>query len=118
MIEKKLELTQLFDFYGELLTEKQQEVLNLFLIEDYGHVEIGETMAISRQAVYDTIKTCDRQLHEFEQKLGLVAKHLERRTKLEHLLHQLKAAESTAEAQGQREALAQTVAEVEEILAL
>ncbi len=118
MIEKKLELTQLFDFYGELLTEKQREVLNLFLIEDYGHVEIGETMSISRQAVHDTIKTCDKQLHEFELKLGLITRYLERQSKLEKLITKIEAIGEQLEMPNQKSALSLLVEDVQEILAL
>lgn len=118
MIEKKLELTQLFDFYGELLTDKQQEVLNLFLLEDYGHVEIGESMSISRQAVYDTIKTCDKQLHEFEQKLSLVVRYQERQAKLEQLLTLAETVAITTETDDQQHKLNKLVADVKEILAL
>lgn len=118
MIEKKLALTQLFDYYGDLLTEKQREVLNLFLIEDFGHVEIGETLSISRQAVYDTIKTCDKQLHEFEEKLGLIQRSIERQKKLEALIADIDQLTRTLETSSQREACNQLVHALQEILAL
>lgn len=118
MIEKKLELTLLFDFYGDLLTEKQQAVLNLHLYEDYGHVEIGETLDISRQAVYDTIKTCDRQLHEFEVKLGLIGRYHERQIKLERVLLRLKTLQDLTESNANAELLSSITKDIEEILAL
>ena len=52
-MEQLLYLSALFDFYGALLTEKQQECLKMHLFEDFSLSEIGEELGISRQAVYD-----------------------------------------------------------------
>ena len=54
-MEQLLYLSALFDFYGALLTEKQQECLKMHLFEDFSLSEIGEELGISRQAVYDNI---------------------------------------------------------------
>ena len=54
-MEQFLYLSTLFDLYGALLTEKQQECLRLHLFEDFSLSEIGEELGISRQAVYDNI---------------------------------------------------------------
>jgi predicted DNA-binding protein YlxM (UPF0122 family) len=89
MIEKKLALTMLFDFYENLLTQKHKEVMSLYLIEDYGLVEIGEELGISRQAVYDKIKTSSKQLEDFEEKLGLVTRYRERQSRLVSVVSEL-----------------------------
>ena len=38
---KNLEITVLYDFYGDLLTEKQQEVIELYYNEDLSHADIA-----------------------------------------------------------------------------
>lgn len=74
MVEKKIRLADLFDFYGELLTEKQKNILFLYCIEDLSFGEISEEQGISRQAVFDTIKRVDDILNNFENKLSLLEK--------------------------------------------
>ena len=54
-MEQFLYLSELFDLYGALLTERQQRCLELHLYEDFSLSEIGEELGISRQAVYDNI---------------------------------------------------------------
>ena len=54
-VEQFLYLSDLFDFYGALLTQKQQECLHLHLYDDLSLSEIGEELGISRQAAYDNI---------------------------------------------------------------
>ena len=51
-----LQLTLLYDFYGELLTEKQKQVYELHYQNDLSLTEIGEELSISRQAVRDQLK--------------------------------------------------------------
>ncbi len=51
-----LQLTLLYDFYGELLTEKQKLVYEMYYQNDLSLSEIGEELSISRQAVRDQLK--------------------------------------------------------------
>lgn len=74
MIEKKFRLGNLYDFYGELLTEKQRDILELYLLDDYSLGEISDNNSISRQAVYDTVRRSEKILEEYEAKLGLMDK--------------------------------------------
>ena len=64
----------LYDFYGELLTEKQRQVMALYHEENLSLAEIGEEFGISRQAVFDTLKKAEQALQSYEEKLGLVEK--------------------------------------------
>ena len=66
----------LYDFYGELLTERQQQVYESVVLEDYSLSEAAEDLGISRQGVHDMIKRCNKTLEEYEQKLHLVEKFL------------------------------------------
>jgi uncharacterized protein len=77
MFEKIIEMSMLFDFYGQLLTEKQQEILQLYYEDNNTLAEIAENLGISRQAVHDTVHKAEKSLHEYEESLGLIRKFLE-----------------------------------------
>ena len=69
-----LQLTLLYDFYGELLTEKQKQVYELHYQNDLSLTEIGEELSISRQAVRDQLKRTEKILQDYEEKLQLVSR--------------------------------------------
>ena len=73
-MDKIAETSLLYDFYGQLLTEKQRQVMGLYHEENLSLAEIADEFAISRQAVHDTLKKAERALTEYETKLGLVEK--------------------------------------------
>ncbi len=74
-MSKDLSISVLMDFYGELLTDKQKDTLELYYDRDYSLAEIAEDMDISRQGVRDFIKRGEKQLYEFEEKLEMVKKY-------------------------------------------
>ena len=84
-MDKILEQTLLFDFYGELLTEHQKEVYEYFVIEDLSLGEIAAEMGISRQGVHDLIKRCNQTLKGYEEKLHLVERFLAVKEKVERI---------------------------------
>ena len=61
-MDKILFFTMLYDFYGELLTDKQKEIFELYHLNDYSLYEIGSQFNISRQAVLDSIKRTEKSL--------------------------------------------------------
>lgn len=73
-MEKIVEQGLLYDFYGELLTEHQQEIYESVVYENLSLGEIAEAEGISRQAVHDIVKRCDRTLLGYEEKLKLIAR--------------------------------------------
>jgi len=75
-MEKFVEQTLLYDFYGELLTERQQQVYESVVLEDYSLSEVAEDLGISRQGAHDMIKRCNHTLEEYESRLHLVEKFL------------------------------------------
>jgi len=91
MFEKRIRLGNLYDFYGSLLTEKQQEILKLYCIHDLSLGEISENLEISRQAVYDTIKRSRKILNDYEGKLKLLAKFSNTRSKMNELIKHIDA---------------------------
>ena len=68
---KNLKYAEYLDCYGELLTEKQREVLGYYYNDDFSLAEISENMNISRQGVLDIIHRAQTQLDTFEDKLHL-----------------------------------------------
>lgn len=74
---KDLSVSVLLDFYGELLTEKQAEALDLYYNQDLSLAEIAEGMEVSRQGVRAFIKQGEAHLLEFEEKLGMAKRFAE-----------------------------------------
>ncbi len=65
-------MTMLYDFYGELLTERQKEFYDLYYNEDLSLAEIAELNGITRQGVRDVIVRAEGILTEMEDKTGLI----------------------------------------------
>lgn len=67
----------LYDYYGELLTDQQKKIYEEVFFDDYSLSEVAKDENISRQGVHDMIKRTKQTLQSYEDKLGLVKKHLE-----------------------------------------
>ena len=76
---KNMEITLLFDFYGDMLTEKQRDMIELYYGNDLSLSEIAENEGITRQGVRDSIKRAENQLIEMEERLGLAKRFREMR---------------------------------------
>ena len=72
-----MEIALLFDFYGEMLTDKQRDVIELYYEDDLSLSEIAENEGITRQGVRDSIKRAETQLLEMEERLGLARRFRE-----------------------------------------
>lgn len=91
---KKVRMNLLFDFYGRLLTDKQQDLFVLYYQADLSLGEIAAQQDVTRQAVYDILKRSERTLEDLEAKLHLVEKYSRDRelvARLEAHLEQLQA---------------------------
>ena len=73
-MEKNVRMAILFDFYGEMLTEKQKDVMELYYDQDLSLAEIAEHEEITRQGVRDSIKRGEAYLLELEEKLHFAEK--------------------------------------------
>lgn len=80
-----LQLTLLYDFYGELLTEKQRLVYEMYYQNDLSLSEIGEELSISRQAVRDQLKRAENILRNYENKLQLVERFLKQKMAVQQI---------------------------------
>lgn len=80
-----IEKTLLYDFYGELLTKNQKQIYELYHLNDLSLGEISEQLDISRQGVHDTLKRCDKQLSNYEDKLQLVNKFIKNKDNINQI---------------------------------
>ena len=84
-IEKVVRVGKLFDFYGSLLTDKQQKFVKLYYYHDLSLGEIAEQKNISRQAVFDNLKRSVARLEKYETKLGMAEYYFAVQEKLDKL---------------------------------
>ncbi len=85
MIDRMLRINNLLDFYRVLLTERQNDVMEMYYQEDFSLGEIAENLGISRQAVYDQLQRTENLMEDYESKLQLIAQF----TRRINLLNQL-----------------------------
>ncbi len=85
-MENYLQAAMLYDFYGELLTEKQKNVFEMYYQNDMSLSEIADEMSISRQGVRDQLKRTEKLLMEYEEKLKLVEKFNEQKKLVKSIL--------------------------------
>ncbi|MCL2400258.1 MAG: hypothetical protein FWC91_11030 [Defluviitaleaceae bacterium] len=83
--EKLQEYTQLYDFYGSLLTERQNTCFTLHFLEDFSLAEIGTALEITPQAVADQIKRTVKILRKYEEKLGFIQSWHNQQDQLNHI---------------------------------
>ncbi len=78
-MNKGLFMTMLYDFYGQLLTDKQKDVIEMYYLNDFSLSEIGEEHNITRQSVLDMLKRAESSLISYEDKLKLVERYLKQK---------------------------------------
>ena len=88
-MEELVKVSLLLDFYGQMLTKRQYEILDLYYNSDYSLGEIAEELEISRQGVHDNIKRGKAALYELESKLGLAARFNEQKNRASEALNLL-----------------------------
>ena len=72
---KNLEISFLLDFYGDVLTEKQRDVMEQYYNDDLSLAEIADNFGITRQGVRDSIKRGEGIILELEQKVGFAGRY-------------------------------------------
>ena len=72
---KNLEISYLLDFYGDVLTQKQRDVMEQYYNDDFSLAEIAANFGITRQGVRDSIKRGESILLDLEQKVGFAARY-------------------------------------------
>ena len=87
---KNLEISLLLDFYGDMLTEKQRDVVELYYNEDLSLSEIAAHSGITRQGVRDSIKRAVSVLLDLEERLGLARKFRQIQDGLDQIIRNAK----------------------------
>ncbi len=72
-----LEMTLLFDYYGDLLTDRQRMCIDLRHNQDLSLAEIAQELQVSRQGVYDNLSRAEALLRHMEEKTGCVRRDLQ-----------------------------------------
>ena len=85
-MEKIVEQTLLYDFYGELLNEHQKNIYEDVVFNDLSLSEVADEYGISRQGVFDLIKRVNKSLSDYENKLHLVDKFLSTKSRVYDIL--------------------------------
>lgn len=76
MFEKNLNISLLLDFYGDILSERQRDMLDLYYNDDYSLAEIAQSFSISRQGVRSVLKKGETILIDMEKKLNLASRFI------------------------------------------
>ena len=85
-MDKEIYLSGLYDYYGELLTDKQKNYFESYYFNNLSLAEIANERGISRNAVFDQLKKTYTLLEEYEKKLSLYKKYELRQAIYEKLL--------------------------------
>ena len=81
-----IEMLLLFDYYGDMLTERQRMCLDLRYNQDLSLAEIAEELGVSRQGVHDNIVRAEAHLQKMETKTGCVRRYLQSREAMQTIL--------------------------------
>ena len=84
-MEKNVEISLLFSFYGRMLTDRQADTVDLYYNEDLSLSEVGAELGISRQGVRDNLKRAEAILYDTENRLGLVNRFLTIKSRLSEI---------------------------------
>ena len=88
-MDKKVTISMLWQIYGNLLTEKQNEYINYYYNQDLSLSEIAENNNITRQAVRDILKKGEKKLFEYEEKLMFMKRTLNQEKRIGKVLSEL-----------------------------
>ena len=80
------EMTLLYDYYGKMLTDKQQEYIDMRYNQDLSLGEIAEILGVSRQAVNDNLSRTEALLRRMEENIGCVKRDMQIRSACEAIL--------------------------------
>jgi len=109
-----LEMTLLYDYYGELLTDRQRMCFDLYHNQDYSLSEIAQELQVSRQGVYDNLSRAEALLKNMEEKTGCVHRDLKNRKVMRTIVSAAQNLEQHSDSQVK--AFAQTILEAAQLL--
>ncbi len=85
-LEKNLEISLLFDFYGVMLSDTQQQAVNLYYNDDLSLKETADILSMSRQGVRDALSRAKKSLYTYEENLKLCERFSKTRQGLEQII--------------------------------
>lgn len=94
-----VEMLLLFDYYGDMLTERQRMCLDLRYNQDLSLAEIAEELGVSRQGVHDNIIRAEAHLQKMEAKTGCVRRYLQSRNAMQAILTSVETLKNHADPQ-------------------
>ena len=109
-----LEMTLLYDYYGDLLTERQRMCFELYHDQDLSLAEIAQELKVSRQGVYDNLSRAEALLRNMEEKTGCVHRDLQNRKAMRTIVSTAQNLEQIGT--GEVKALAKTILEAARLL--
>ena len=109
-----LEMTLLYDYYGELLTERQRMCFDLYHNQDLSLSEIAQELNVSRQGVYDNLSRAEALLRNMEEKTGCVRRDLQNRRALRTIASAARQLEQSSDRE--TKALAQSILDAARLL--
>jgi len=101
-----VEMLLLFDYYGDMLTDRQRMCLDLRYNQDLSLAEIADELGVSRQGVHDNIIRAEAHLQKREAKTGCVRRYLQSREAMQTILTSVKKLENHPEPQVRETAIA------------
>ena len=85
-MEKSVKFSMLLEIYGKLLTERQADIVDLYYNQNLSLSEIADDSDVSRQAIRKSLLEAEKNLFDYEEKLGFLEKQVSREGKIEELL--------------------------------
>lgn len=115
-MEKFLEITYLYDFYGQLLTEKQNLLIRRYYLEDLSLGEIALQEDVSRQSIHNTIRKAENKLIGYEEKLGLFARFKEQQNQLKYIVEIMNSIQSGQDDQRLQSTISHVIEQIQQLL--
>ena len=85
-MDKSVKISVLLEIYGKLLTERQADIVDLYYNQNLSLSEIADDSDVSRQAIRKSLIEAEKNLFDYEEKLGFLKKQVFREEKIEKLL--------------------------------
>lgn len=85
-MDKSIKFSMLLEIYGNLLTEKQSDTVDLYYNQNLSLSEIADEIGVTRQAVRKSLIEAEKNLQEYENKLGFLERQVQRKNKIDKIL--------------------------------
>lgn len=85
-MDKSIKISMLLEIYGKLLTERQADIVDLYYNQNLSLSEIADDSDVSRQAIRKSLLEAEKNLFEYEKKLGFLERQVSRGEKIDAIL--------------------------------